>query len=358
MSVYPVIGLMSGTSLDGLDICFVHFEEENGRWHYHIRASHCFPYPQETIDYLRQLPDASAFQLAEAHANTGRMFARYVMDFFDLFPESRQAQLIVSHGQTIFHQPDKHFTTQIGCGATIAAITGKPVACDLRTTDVALGGQGAPLVPLGEKHLFPTFRQFLNIGGICNIAIHAPNGITAFDVCPGNTLLNHFSRKMGLPYDENGQLAASGKVDNDLLHALNQLPFLHHPAPKSLGTEHILQSWIPMAESFQLSISDMLSTCVEHIAMQIAAVAAGTDMLVTGGGAFHQHLIRRLQHHLPHIKVQVPDAETIAFKEALIMAFIGLQRYLGRPTALADVTGASINSIGGALYAAPTYVSE
>jgi anhydro-N-acetylmuramic acid kinase len=358
MTVYPVIGLMSGTSLDGLDVCYAHFEESNGIWKYRIIATHCYEFDEYFREDLRQLPDGSAIELAAMHTSLGIVTGNYLLDFFKRFPESKESILIVSHGQTIFHRPDMHFTTQIGCGATIAALTGKPVVCDLRTMDVALGGQGAPLVPLGEKYLFPDFKQFLNIGGICNIALHDSVGISAFDVCPGNTLLNYFSRKMGLPYDDQGNIAASGKIDDALLHALNRLPFLKQTAPKSLGTEHIQQDWIPLAESFQLSIPDILNTCVEHIALQIAAVACDKDMLVTGGGAFHRYLIHRLQHHLPHIKVQVPDAETVAFKEALIMAFIGLQRFLGRPTALSDVTGASMNSVGGALYAAPAYKGE
>jgi anhydro-N-acetylmuramic acid kinase len=219
--------------------------------------------------------------------------------------------------------------------------------------DVALGGQGAPLVPLGEKHLFHQYRQFLNIGGICNIAIHRHDTISAFDVCPGNTLLNHFAGKTGFAYDEGGQLAASGKVHKRLLSALNRLPFLYQPPPKSLGTEHILRQWIPLIEKEVLSVQDILCTSVEHIAQQIARVAAPKNMLVTGGGAFNKYLIERLRHHLPDIQIDVPDNETVQYKEALIMGFLGLLRYLGRPNTLPQVTGASHTTIGGAIYLPP-----
>jgi anhydro-N-acetylmuramic acid kinase len=166
-------------------------------------------------------------------------------------------------------------------------------------------------------------------------------------------LLNHFAGKTGFAYDEGGQLAASGKVHKRLLSALNRLPFLDQPPPKSLGTEHILRQWIPLIEKEVLSVQDILCTCVEHIAQQIARVAAPKNMLVTGGGAFNKYLIERLRHHLPDIQIDVPDNETVQYKEALIMGFLGLLRYLGRPNTLPQITGASHTTIGGAIYLPP-----
>ena len=353
MAIYPVIGLMSGTSLDGLDVCHALFEEKDGHWNYHLEATHCYEYDEDFRNNLRRLPDGTALEMAAMHARLGKVTGEYLLDFLAIFPGSRDCMLIVSHGQTIFHQPERRFTTQIGCGATIAALTGKAVVTDLRSMDVALGGQGAPLVPLGERHLFPGYRQFLNIGGICNIAIHRQDGISAFDVCPGNTLLNHFATKAGFAYDEGGRLAASGQLIESLLQSLDDLPFLSQSPPKSLGTEHILSQWIPLIEQKSHPIPDILCTCVEHIARQIAQVASSEDMLVTGGGAFNTFLIQRLRHHLPHLRIEVPNSETVQYKEALIMGYLGLLRYLGRPNTLPQVTGASVPTIGGAVYLPP-----
>jgi anhydro-N-acetylmuramic acid kinase len=348
MVKYNVIGLMSGSSLDGLDVCYVTFFREADRWSYEVQIAGCFEYAAAFREELRQLPHQSALAFAEMHTRLGRIFSEYLLDYFAA-SLTAGSDLIVSHGQTIFHQPEKGFTTQIGCGATIAALLKKPVVCDLRTVDVALGGQGAPLVPMGERHLFPEFQQFLNIGGISNIAIHEEDAARAFDVCPGNTLLNYYAQKTGVDYDRNGLLARSGRVNGELLHALNQLPFYQQAGPRSLGTEHLLAQWLPLCEAAVLSFEDVLCTLVEHIAVQVAAVASTSDILVTGGGAFNSFLVERIAALSP-CKVVVPDAQTVAYKEAIIIGFLGLLRYLHLPNALASVTGASKDSIGGAIY--------
>lgn len=348
MNTFHVMGLMSGSSLDGLDICEVIFTEIDNQWSFEIQNTHCYPYETSLQKKLRDLPAASAYEFAEMHTRFSQIQAQYVQDFFQKYPSSKNIDLIVSHGQTIFHQPEKSFTTQIGCGATLSALTNKKVVSDLRTYDVALGGQGAPLVPFGEKYLFHPYQSFLNIGGICNIALHQNHEIKAYDVCPGNTLLNLLAQLLGYPYDESGAIAKKGKIHQELLQQLSTIEFYNKPAPKSLGTEHIMQDWWQIIESYNIPTEDKLCTVVEHIALQLSHVLKETSTLVTGGGALNTFLMERLQYH--KIATIIPSKETVEFKEALIIAFVGLMRFLGKNNFLSSVTGASRDSIGGAIY--------
>ncbi|MCO5232564.1 MAG: anhydro-N-acetylmuramic acid kinase [Chitinophagales bacterium] len=350
MNEYRVIGLMSGTSLDGLDICYSLFTEDNGKWNFEIQASKCYEYTPSFQKELRNLHQGTAYELAEMHQQFSVMQAELIQSFFTDYPQSLNAIIIVSHGQTIFHQPNKSFTTQIGCGATLSALTGKPVVCDLRTYDMALGGQGAPLVPLGERYLFPSYSNFINIGGICNVSIHHREYIHAYDVCPGNTLLNLLSQQKGFPYDYQGQFARAGKMDQNLLKAFESVSYYQKSIPKSLGTENILSDWLPHLNGMNISLEDKLSTVVEHIAIELAkAISQPSKTLITGGGAFNQYLIERIQHYSSS-EIIVPPKETIEFKEALIIGFLGLMRYLGRNNCLSSVTGAKSDSMGGAIY--------
>ncbi|MCO5230654.1 MAG: anhydro-N-acetylmuramic acid kinase [Chitinophagales bacterium] len=350
MKEYQVIGLMSGTSLDGLDICLARFTEENDTWSFEILDAVCYEYNSDFQGTLRSLHQGTAYQLAEMHHQFSVMQAKYIQRFFEKQQGNHQAEIIVSHGQTIFHQPHQSFTTQIGCGATLSALTGKPVVSDLRTYDMALGGQGAPLVPFGEKYLFPEYSSFINIGGICNISIHDVKSIKAFDVCPGNTLLNLLSQQMGFPYDQHGEISRIGKVNPYLLKTLEAVPYYQKPFPKSLGTEHLLSDWMPHIDGINISIEDKLATVVEHIAKEISdSIQGQSKTLVTGGGAYNQYLIERIQHYSSS-KIDVPSKEIIEFKEALIIGFLGLMRYLGRNNCLSTVTGAKRDNMGGAIY--------
>lgn len=348
MSSYRVIGLMSGSSLDGLDVCDVIFTEVENTWRYEIQHTEGYAYVEDFQNALRRLPESSAYELAEMHTRFSRIQAQYLQLFFQKYPDALQAECIVSHGQTIFHQPEKSFTTQIGCGATLAALTNRTVVCDLRTYDVALGGQGAPLVPFGEKYLFPEYQYFLNIGGISNIAIHNEDGVTAFDICPGNTLLNLLAQKKGLPFDKDGQVAQSGKVFPALLLQLSEVEFYQKNGPKSLGTEHLMRDWWPKIENASISIEDKMATVVEHIAIEIAKFLSNKTTLVTGGGASNTFLVERLKAN--QIDVIIPSRETIEYKEALIIAFVGLMRKLGRNNFISSVTGSSRDNMGGAIY--------
>lgn len=362
-STFFAIGLMSGSSLDGLDICFVEFSvNEQKTYDYKILQADCIEYTNEFRERLRNAPNLSAFEFAKLHTSLGKYFGELTNDFIQK-NQIEKLDFICSHGQTIFHQPNSGFTTQIGCGAQIAAQTNCKVICDLRTSDVSNNGQGAPIVPIVEQYLFPDYKAFLNIGGIANISFRSESdgknesdgNIIAYDVCAANTLLNYFAKQKGFDFDKNGNLAKSGLIIPALLNELNEINFCKQTAPKSLGTEHIFNDWIPFFEKYEKSIEDKLATAVEHIAIQVGNSINSTfnvqhsTLLVTGGGALNSFLIERIQKHT-NLKVVIPDNLSIQYKEALSMAFIGLLRLLEIPNCLASVTGAKKDVIGGAIY--------
>ena len=360
--VYRVIGLMSGSSLDGLDIAFVEFEEKGGKWDFAVLKSKCVSYSQELEKKLSTASSLTAHEFMQLDAAYGRFIGSEVIEFINENDLGYKVSLISSHGHTVFHEPGK-FSTQLGDGASIAATTGLPVVSNLRSMDVALGGQGAPIVPLGEKLLFRDLNYFLNIGGIANISYHG-NGIhNAFDVCPANRVLNMLSKQVGKKFDESGSMASEGKVDQTLLMELNRLSYYHSEFPKSLANEFGTEVVYPKIVSCGLSTSDSLATYVEHIAMQTSNAIrvfqsnateeqSADKVLVTGGGAFNTFLLSRIQYHLldQRIQVEVPDPVVIEYKEAIIMALLGVLRWREEDTVLSSVTGSSRNSIGGALW--------
>ncbi len=354
--IFYVIGLMSGSSLDGLDICYVQFQNDELRFDYKIIHAECVDYSTDFRERLRNVSQLSAYEYAKTHTELGNYFGKLTAAFIRK-NKIQQVDFIASHGQTIFHQPALGFTAQIGCGAQIAAQTHCNVVADLRTTDVANQGQGAPLVPIAEKYLFPGFSCFLNIGGIANIAFHHNDTIIAYDVCAANTMLNFFAKKKGLEFDMNGDLARNGKINFDLLEDLNNIEFCKMNAPKSIGSEHIFSNWLPLFDKYKNSIEDNLATAVEHIAIQTHnsirshCLDKHSRLFITGGGALHSFLIERIKHHAI-LEVVVPDNLTVQYKEALAMAFVGLMRVLEIPNSIASVTGATKDSIGGAIYLA------
>lgn len=342
-----VIGLMSGTSLDGLDICFVDFKYD-GKWHYQILKADSVDYPAELRDKLNNAQTMTALEYARLHSDYGLYIGEQVKAFIDR--NNVTPDLIASHGQTIFHQPSVKFTGQIGSGAGIAAVTGVDTVCDFRTTDVALGGQGAPLVPVGDRNLFPDFDYCLNLGGFSNISYDCGEKRIAYDISPVNYVLNHYMRGIGKEYDKDGETARSGKVDEALLQKLNDLDFYHKSGPKSLGREWVESEVFPLLESSGLSLADKLCTFVEHSAQQIALNVEGGKVLVTGGGALNKYLVERMQANTPEAEYVVPDKLTVNFKEALIFAFLGALYMCDMPNCLSSVTGAQYDNIGGCLY--------
>lgn len=361
--VYNVIGAMSGSSLDGLDLVFAQLTEIRGQWTYEIKAADTLPYDEDWTTRLSSATSLLAADYLVLHSAYGRYMGQQVNQFIAQHQLEHKVHFIASHGHTTFHLPAQHTTAQLGDGAAIAAATGLPVISDLRAMDVALGGQGAPIVPIGEKLLFPDFQYWLNLGGIANVSATAGADRIAFDICPANRVLNALSLQMGHPFDEDGALARTGNVDKALLARLNALPYYALPYPKSLANSFGLDTVLPLLEASGLSVPDQLCTCVEHIATQVAqsieplhlqadGSRAPFNMLVTGGGAFHTFLLERIDALVSPFRIDlvVPDAQTVKFKEALIMALIGALRWRQEENVLSSVTGASRDSVGGALW--------
>lgn len=346
--VKDIIGLMSGTSLDGLDICYVRFDGENADWKYTILKAESEQYPLEISNSLATAQSMTAAEYALFNSNYGLYIGERVKAFMER--NNCHPDLIASHGHTIFHQPGKRFTAQIGSGAGIAAETGVDCVCDFRTTDVALYGQGAPLVPIGDRLLFKDYDYCLNIGGFSNVSFDKGESREAYDISPANYVLNHYARLLGFEYDKDGEIARSGNVDVTLLGALNHLDFYNVKGPKSLGREFVESEVIPLIDSYGLSTADVLSTFCEHIACQMSRNIFSGRVLVTGGGAFNTYLIERMRAKSPKCEYIIPDPMTISFKEALIFAFLGLLYINDIPNCLSTVTGAKYDCIGGALY--------
>ncbi|MDD2595518.1 MAG: anhydro-N-acetylmuramic acid kinase [Bacteroidales bacterium] len=344
-----VIGLMSGTSLDGLDLCCVDFKYD-GKWEYKIVKAESYSYPQDMKCALSTAQKMNAMEYARLNSDYGLYLGREVARFIsenDLKPD-----LIASHGHTIFHQPEVRFTAQIGSGAGIAAESGVDCVCDFRTTDVALYGQGAPLVPIGDMSLFAEYDYCLNMGGFSNISFTENGQRVAFDISPVNYVLNYYTRQVGKEYDEDGNMARRGIVCIPLFDALNNLDFYTQKGPKSLGREWVETVVIPLIDSYGLLTEDILATFCEHVAIQIGKQIRGGKVLLTGGGALNKYLVERMSFLAPQCVYTIPDAMTINFKEALIFALLGAMYVSDIPNCLSTVTGARHDNIGGCMYKA------
>ena len=349
------VGLMSGTSLDGLDVCCCTFTKRNGKWTFHIDAARGYTYPDDMKRLLgTAAQEMSALEFVTFHSAYGKFLGERVNDFlheFGLHPD-----IIASHGHTIFHEPQKRVMYQIGDGAAIAAETHIPTVSDFRRLDIMLGGQGAPLVPIGDRLLFGDYDYCLNIGGFSNISFEQEGRRIAFDISPANYVINHYCRQIGLDFDRDGEIARRGSVKQDLLDELNALDFYHQDGPKSLGREWVESEIYPLLERHGLPLEDMLRTYYEHAAWQVARVVKAHPcnggqgrMLVTGGGAFNKFLVERIDALCP-CSIVVPERQIIEYKEALIFAFLGTLYMADEPSCLSSVTGAERDNIGGMLF--------
>ncbi len=342
---------MSGTSLDGIDLALCDIDEHG----YKILAAETIPYSGEWRQRLSTLENASAYEYALANVELGHLFGRTINRFLE---GKERPEAIASHGHTISHQPHLGLTTQIGDGDAIAAETGLPVVFNFRTLDVALGGQGAPLVPIGDELLFGEYDACLNLGGIANISYRTDGARVAYDVSPCNIALNRLAAMLGYPYDDQGANARNGEVHTCLLHNLDALDYYTLPGPKSLGKEWFLSQFWPLVKEFtgfvpSLSKArDALATVTSHIAIQIARVVERQQirsLLVTGGGAWNTYLLEIIGKYCPDVEITVPDALIVNYKEALIFALLGYLRLKGKVNTLASVTGAKFDSVGGSL---------
>ena len=350
-----VIGLMSGTSLDGLDLAYVKIELNKG-YHFEILETESVNYSDMWKNKLSEAFGYSAEKMSLLDADYGKFLGQEVVKFIEK-KELKKLDFIASHGHTIFHNPAEGFTLQIGHGAHLAATTNQKVICDFRTQDVALGGQGAPLVPIGDQLFFSEHDFCLNLGGFANISYEEGLSRTAYDICPANIILNHFTRIDGLEFDDRGQLASKGSVQQDLLNSLNNLSYYRESKPKSLGYEFIVDSVFPIIERYDLRLEDILATCVEHSAYQISQVVneisvqkeEGASMLVTGGGAFNDYLISRIAS-LSKVKIVIPEKEIVEYKEALIFALLGVLKNEEEINCLKSVSGSRTDHSSGVIY--------
>ena len=352
---YKVIGVMSGTSLDGLDLAYCHFSINNtGKWDFKLINSKSVSYTSELEYSLKNAVNISSEQLLLLDIQYGRWLGIQINDFIN--ENSLEVDFIASHGHTVFHQPEKSITNQIGSGQEIAFITQKDVVCDFRKKDVALGGQGAPLVPIGDQELFAHYLACLNLGGIANVSFNKANERIAFDIGMANMLLNYLANLLGKAYDASGLLARSGTINQTLLDQLNNLSYFQQPFPKSLGYEWFLSDVLPLMEASEISVEDKLATVVEHEAIQIGNVLKDNlstegEVLITGGGALNDFLVERIDSYTPkHLKIVIPDKSIIDFKEAIIFAFMGVLKMRNEVNCLKSVTGARQNSSGGEIF--------
>ena len=343
-----VLGVMSGTSLDGVDLALLHFEKKEV-WKYSILATTTVAYPEDWIERLRHAVDLSKQDLAVLDRDYTLYLAKIIQDF--LAQQHQLPDFVSSHGHTVLHQPEKGITYQIGNLASLAEVTGLKLICNFREADVALGGQGAPLVPGGEVHLFNEYSACVNLGGFANITLLNNTPVVAFDICPVNIVMNALVHPLGLAFDHGGKLASSGQIISDLLDQLNQLDFYKTSFPKSLGVEWVIKQVNPLLRQYENhSTADILHTFCHHIAYQIAQqLPENGPVLLTGGGCYNAFLISIIKN-LGKVDVVLPSKDLIEYKEAMIFGFLGLLKELNLNNCLASVTGAQFDHISGEIF--------
>ena len=349
---YKVIGLMSGTSLDGVDIAFCTFKQRGDGWNYSIGEAKTVKYRAEWLKKLSQAHTLSAEEFAALDVNYGKLLGTFTRDFIS--KNKLKPDFISSHGHTVFHQPKKGFTTQIGNGQAIYSLTGVPVVYDFRTLDVLRGGQGAPLVPAGDKFLFSDYDVCLNLGGIANLSVDVKNSRRAYDICFVNMGLNYLAEKAGKAYDKNGEMASDGEVDKTLSRKLSGIYATLKNKRPSLGRELFDAKVKPLLDDQKIPIKNRLCTvsfaAAKEIAEAILTLAKKPRVLCTGGGAFNKFLISQILEAIGDDAMLImPDEEIIKFKEALVFAFLGVLRVRDEVNCLKSVTGATVNSSSGVL---------
>ena len=347
---YRVIGVMSGTSLDGIDLVFAEIDLKK-EVDFSIIASETYPYTAQWRSLLTDAINLEAPELNKLDNEYTEYLSGVILDFIEKY-DIDLLDAVCSHGHTIKHRPKKGITLQIGNLPKLSKNLGIPVVCDFRIQDVELGGQGAPLVPIGDRLLFDQYKYCINLGGFANISQEKDSQRIAYDICPVNTVFNYFMQKIGKDYDENGKLARSGELNEELLQELNSLKFYTKKPPKSLGIEWVNSDVLPLIEKYRIEIPEILKTYAVHVAMQIANSLdddSSSDVLLTGGGVFNTYLIEELKSR-SSCNFIIPDNEVIDFKEALIFALLGVLKLRGEINVLSSVTGAKIDHSSGRIY--------
>ncbi len=348
---YEVLGVMSGTSLDGIDLAWVNFEQQNKHWKIRIKAAQTFAYTDVWRERLQKAVSLSKAKIEELD----REYTLYLADTINSFLKQnkiRNLDAVCSHGHTVLHQPEKKLTKQIGNLPNLAQLIQERVVCDFRVQDVALGGQGAPLVPVGDALLFKEYDFCLNLGGFANLSTSENGKRIAYDITAVNTVLNFLANQLGKDYDRDGKLAASGEVNEDLLQKLDSLSFYRQKPPKSLGVEWVNSTVLPLLNTSKETTTNKIATYSAHVSTQIAANLSASkkaSCLVTGGGAFNKHLIESIAEKTA-TRLIIPAPEIIEFKEAIIFGLLGVLKLRDEINVLQSVTGASKNHVAGKVY--------
>ncbi|TDE29260.1 anhydro-N-acetylmuramic acid kinase [Flavobacterium ranwuense] len=348
---YIVVGVMSGTSLDGVDLAHIVFTVKNNKWEFQILESETVSYSADWVNQLKIAVDFSDKELQKLNQDYTQLLAAIIFNFIKKH-KIENLDAVCSHGHTILHQPQNGFTLQIGNLPEIATLINQTVVCDFRIQDVQLGGQGAPLVPIGDRILFPEYDYCMNLGGFSNVSFEQNNNRIAFDISPVNTVLNFYANQLGLDYDNKGIISRTGICNEDLLNELNALDFYQKKHPKSLGFEFVKETVLPIIDSYSIPVEDKLHTFTEHVALQIALALPNKNgsLYITGGGAYNDFLIERIRYHLPEMKIIIPSTKILEFKEALIFALLGVLKLRGEINVLSSVTGASTDHSSGEIY--------
>lgn len=351
-SRYKVIGMMSGTSLDGLDLAYCVFRNGASGWKYTIEKTATLKYSPEWLSRLSQAHTLSGVDLMALDAAYGIYLGKAARAFSE--KHALRPDFIASHGHTVFHQPEKNFTTQIGNGFNLYAACMRPVVCDFRTQDVAFGGEGAPLVPAGDKVLFHEYDVCLNLGGIANLSVDVKGKRIAFDICFCNMGLNYLAAEAGKKYDKGGGMAAGGTVNEKMLASLRTIYKKHRKKRPSLGREIFEREIFSVLTDKRISLEDRLFTFTESAAYEICDAIRthkkNARVLCTGGGAFNAFLITRmLEHAADDMTFIIPEDDVVKFKEALVFAFLGVLRVRDEVNCLRSVTHAARDSSSGVM---------
>ena len=349
MKSFFVIGLMSGTSLDGVDLVYVRFNQDE-EWNFEVINSKTYQYEDSLKKLLTHISKKSLDEIKKIDVEYTKKLSKIIREFIDEFSINK-IDFVSSHGHTAIHDPSNSFTYQIGNLPILSKETNHNVICDFRVQDIELGGQGAPLVPVGEKYLFHEYDSFINLGGFANISNHVGESLIAYDICPVNIVLNNLSKKIGKDYDNKGSIASSGKIILNLYHELEKLEYYKSSPPKSLGIEWVDANIFPLINKyFDYPIEDLLNTLSNHIANQISNNLKDIDkVLVTGGGTYNDYLIDIIRSKTDS-EIIIPSKNIIEFKEALIFAFLGVLRYLNINNCYSSVTGASKDHCSGKIF--------
>ena len=345
---YKVLGVMSGTSLDGVDLALCYFNMHK-KITYEMPLAKTIAYSTHWKSRLQSAVDFSPEELTQLDLE----YTKYLGGIIKIFIEEnniKDLDAVCSHGHTVLHRPDQGITLQIGNLEQISKIIKQTVVCDFRVQDLLFGGQGAPLVPLGDLLLFSQYDYCLNLGGFANVSKVSRGVSIAYDICPVNVVMNHYAQKLAHPYDSGGELAKSGKVLPDVLKLLDALPYYKLSAPKSLGVEWVHREIMPILKASQAKEVDILRTCVTHFASQIAKqFNPGSSVLVTGGGTYNSFLLEQIKAHID-VSLVVPTKTLIEFKEALIFGLLGVLKLRDEVNCLSSVTGANHNHSSGVVF--------